>query len=40
MKVKKGTVIKEVEESIAGDYIAAGWEEVKEIKEVSKKEVK
>ena len=31
MKVKKGTVVKEIEESIAGDYIAAGWTEVKEI---------
>ena len=39
MKVKKGTVVKEIEESIAGDYIAAGWAEVKEIAKKEEKNV-
>lgn len=40
MKVKKDKIIKEVEEYLVGDYIQAGWEEVKPSKESAKPEIK
>lgn len=34
-KVKKGNIVKEVEDYVVGDYVAAGWEVVEDKKTVS-----